>query len=352
MDVETKLDLIRAEPLEEIITEPELREVLETNSKPKHYIGLEISGMPHIGHLLFGGKKVNDFAKAGIETQILLADWHTVANNKMGGDWDKIKEVAKFYRDLFGFFCPKTKVILGTDLYAQTKDYWEKLIQIARRTTMARATRMLVIEGRSEKESLHVSQYIYPIMQATDIWALDVDLPHAGMDQRRVHVFAKEAFKNMKMKKIVPLHHHLMPAMNEPPQFSSEAPKEEQVAALKMSKSKPGSFISVLATESEIAQAVNKAWCPEGVVEDNPVLLLSKYVILPMQGKLHVERTAEHGSDVDYTNFEQLAADYGAKKLHPVDLKAATAASLTDIMEPVTKKFGSQRTEIAGLLSS
>ncbi len=352
MDVESKLDLIKAEPLEEVITEPELRSMLETNSKPKHYIGLEISGMPHIGHLLFGGKKVNDFAKAGIETQILLADWHTIANNKLGGDWEKIKEVAKFYRDLFGFFCPRAKIILGSDLYPQTKGYWEKLIQISRRTTMARATRMLVIEGRSEKDSLHVSQYIYPIMQTADIWALDVDLPHAGMDQRRVHVFAKETFKEMKMKNIVPLHHHLMPSLTEPPRFDAEAPKEEQVAALKMSKSKPGSFISVLATKSEISDTVNKAWCPAGVVENNPVLLLSKYVILPISGALHVERKSEHGGDIDYTAYEQLAADFQSKQLHPVDLKSATSAALAGRRKPITDKFGAQRVAMSKLLSS
>ncbi len=352
MDVEGKIELIKEEPLEEIITEPELREVLETNTKPKHYIGLEISGMPHIGHLLFAGKKINDFAKAGIETQILLADWHTVANNKLGGDWEKIKQVSKFYRDLFSLFCPKARIVLGSDLYPQTKNYWETLIQVSRRTTMARATRMLVIEGRSEKESLHVSQYIYPIMQTTDIWALDVDLPHAGMDQRRVHVFAKEVFKEMRMKKIVPLHHHLMPSLVEPPQFKADMPKEEQVAALKMSKSKPGSFISVLATESEVKDTMNKAWCPEGVVENNPVLLLDKYVVLPMLGELRVERKAEHGGDVDYTSYEQLENDYHAKKLHPLDLKAATASSLSDILKPVTQKLGGQRLSLSKLLAS
>ena len=100
---------------------------------------------------------------------------------------------------------------------------------------------MLVIEGRSEKDALHISQYIYPIMQTADIWALDADLPHAGMDQRKVHVFAKETFKDMKMKTIVPLHHYLIPSLLEPPKITEDMSKEEQVAANKMSKSRPGS---------------------------------------------------------------------------------------------------------------
>ncbi len=351
MDIETKLDLIKSEPLEEVITDPELKQLLETNDRPKHYLGMEISGMPHIGHLLFGGKKFNDFEKAGIETQLLLADWHTMANNKLGGDWDKIKKVSGFYRKLFNIFCPKTKVILGSDLYEKTDGYWEMLIQIARRTTMARATRMLIIEGRSEKDSLHVSQYIYPIMQAADIWALDADLPHAGMDQRRIHVFAKDTFKDMKMKGIVPLHHHLMPSLVEPPKFNPDLPKEEQVAAMKMSKSKPGSFISVLATDDEIRSTMNKAWCPEGIVEENPVLLLNKYVIMPISGKLSVERKMEHGGDVEYTSYGQLVGDYQAKKLHPMDLKASTARALIGIMKPIQGAFEKDRSDILEMLA-
>lgn len=350
MDIESRLDLIKSEPLEEVITEPELRELLETHKTLKHYVGLEMSGMLHIGHVLFGGKKINDFAKAGIETQILLADWHTMANNKLGGDWERIKKVANFYREVFNVFCPNTKIILGSDLYRDNNEYWEMLMQIARRTTMARATRMLVIEGRSEKDTLHVSQYIYPIMQTADIWALGVDLPHAGIDQRRVHVFAKEAFKDLRLRKIVPLHHRLVPSLLEPPKLEGMS-KEEKTIALKMSKSKPGSYISILATEEEIRNTLNKSWCPEGVAEDNPVLMLCQCLILPMKGTLHVERTREHGGSVDYSSFLDLSSDFKSKKLHPADLKSAVADLLIDILDPIRRRFSNNRDEILKLVS-
>jgi tyrosyl-tRNA synthetase len=352
VDIETKLELIKAEPLEEILTEPELRQILETNDRPKHYLGMEISGMPHIGHVLFGGKKFNDFSKAGIETQFLLADWHTMANNKLGGDWDRIKKASEFYRKLYGIFCPKTKIILGSDLYKQNDEYWKTLMQISRRATMARATRMLVIEGRSEKDTLHVSQYIYPIMQAADIWALDADFPHAGMDQRRVHVFAKEVFRDMKFKEIVPLHHHVMPSLLEPPKLSDNMSKEEKVVAMKMSKSRPGSMIGILSTEEEIESILNKAWCPEGVIEDNPVLSLSKWVIFPIEGKLDVERKKEHGGDIEYTNYAEVVQDYQTKKLHPMDLKSATAKSLIKITKPIRDAFSREREEILKLVTA
>ena len=351
MDIETKIELIKSEPLEEIITEPDLRALLETNSKPKHYIGLEISGMPHIGHILVAGKKINDLAKAGVQTTVLLADWHTVANNKLGGDWERIIKASKFYRELFNTVCPDTKVILGSDLYKDNDEYWKLMVQIARRTTIARATRTLVIQGRSEKDTLHVSQYLYPMMQVADISALDVDIPHAGMDQRRIHVLAKEVFESLKMKKIVPIHHHLLPSLAEPPKITDDAQKEEIVAAMKMSKSKAGSAIPILADYKEVDSIIKTAWCPEGVVDQNPVLLLCKYVIMPTSGEFRVERDAKFGGDVTYTSYSSIESDFASKKLHPMDLKNAVAQSISSIMLPITSKFRHRKAELQQLFA-
>src|SRR5271156_2859058 len=198
MDIDEKIKLIKSEPTEEIITEERLKNLLETKAHPKHYLGIEISGMPHIGHVLVAGKKINDLDKAGVKTQIWLADWHTMANNKLGGDWDRIIKASKFYKELFKAFCPNTDILLGSEVYHNNDDYWKMIIQMSRRVTLARATRTLVIMGRNEKDTLHVSQYLYPIMQAADIEVLDADIPHAGMDQRKVHVLALELFKELK----------------------------------------------------------------------------------------------------------------------------------------------------------
>ncbi len=339
MDIETKLEIVKSEPFEEAITEDELRSLLEAKEHPVHYLGLEISGMPHIGHLLFGGKKINDLRRIGAKTQILLADWHTVANMKMDSDWDRIRKASDFYRKMFNVFCPGTEVVLGSDLYHNNDEYWKELMNAAVRTTMARATRTLIIEGRSQTDTLHVSQYIYPIMQAIDIHTLGVDIPHAGMDQRRVHVLAKELFKDLGFGSIVPLHHHLMPAMTSQLKFREGESKEEKVADMKMSKSKPGSSISVVSTAEEIGRTINGAWCEARVVEGNPVLLLCRYAILPIEGKLAVERKREHGGDRTYSSYHELEADFSSGKLHPADLKSAVAASLDRIIAPVRKEL-------------
>lgn len=339
MDIEGKMALIKSEPLEEVITDADLRSILEGNSHPKHYIGLEISGMMHLGSLFVNGKKINDFDKAGVKTQVLLADWHTIANNKFSGDWERIIKASEFYRKAFEKVCPNTKIILGSDLYKNNDEYWKALMRFSVRTTMARATRTLVIQGRSQKDTLHVSQYIYPMMQVTDILALDVDIPHAGMDQRKVHVLAKELFKDTKLKTIAPVHHHLLQSLLKPPEFAKDASKEDEVVATKMSKSKPGSAILVMASDSEIIKTIGSAWCPEKVIEMNPVLELCKYLIIPMKGTLKIERKKEYGSDIEYSDYKELETDYRNGKLHPVDLKNGVARSIISIVDPVRKEF-------------
>lgn len=337
MDIDTKIDIVKSEPTEEILTEEQLRSLLETNDSPNHYIGLEISGMLHIGHVLVAGKKINDFAKIGAKTNIFLADWHSFANNKLGGDWDRIINGSKFYKKLFNIVCPDAKIVLGSELYQDNDDYWKEVMKLATKTTMARATRTLLIEGRKENDTLHVSQYLYPMMQAADLVAMDIDIAHAGMDQRRIHVLAKEVFKSQGLKDIVSVHHHLLASMLKPPlDIPENSTKEEIVAEMKMSKSKPGSAISILATDEEIKKTIAGAWCPERTAAGNPVLELCKYLIVPQDGKLNITRDDKFGGDVEYVSYTDIEKDFVEGKLHPTDLK-------NGVYEVLSRKIGDVR---------
>ena len=49
VDIERKIELVKRKPLEEVVTEEDLRSSFENYKHPKHYIGLEISGKVHLG---------------------------------------------------------------------------------------------------------------------------------------------------------------------------------------------------------------------------------------------------------------------------------------------------------------
>lgn len=342
MDVEERLELVTREPTEEVITTDELRNLLQTKSRPRHYIGLEISGVLHLGSLILTGFKINDFIKAGIETTVFLADWHTYINDKLGGDWTKIKQVSEYYSDAFNFFCPGVRVVLGSDLYKKLGEgYWEDFVRFSKQMTLARTMRSLTIMGRSGSEkNMDLSQLFYPPMQSVDIKALELDIVHSGMDQRKIHMLVREIFPKFGWKVPVLVHHHLLPGLSEPVKMGlSEDIDEDSRLSSKMSKTKPTSGILVHDDEKTIREKIAKAFCPVGIVDGNPVLELVRYVVFHENKEFVLDRPAKYGGSVTYGTYKDVETDFMAKKIHPMDLKSATAGYISKIIAPVQRHF-------------
>jgi tyrosyl-tRNA synthetase len=338
LDTETKIDLIKRPPLEEILTEDELRQLLQINEHPQHYQGFEISGLLHLGNLVVSGFKINDFIKAGIRCQAYLADWHSFINNKFSGNWDKILTAAKYYAKAFEFFCPGVKIVVGSELYHNNDEYWRNLLRLSKHMTLTRTLRCMTIMGRSESEKLDLSQYFYPPMQALDVKEIGADIPHGGMDQRKAHVLAREVFPKMGWQKPVAVHHHLLMGIAEPVKLETED-KLDQVIASKMSKSKPWTAIFIHDNEEQIKAKLKKAWCPEKQVEMNPILEIAKHVVFHETDTFKVERPAKFGGTVEFIGYPELQEAYGNGKLHPQDLKNAVAVELARILEPIRRHF-------------
>ncbi len=350
MDVDERLALIMREPTEEVVTEDELRALIETKAHPKHYIGLEISGTLHIGSLVMTGFKINDFVKAGINTTIFLADWHTYINDKMGGDWDRIKKVSQYYTEAFKFFCPGVNLMLGSDLYKRTEDYWENFVHFSKHMTLARTMRSLTIMGRSEAEkNLDLSQLLYPPMQSVDIKALDLDIVHAGMDQRKIHMLVREIFPKLGWKVPVLVHHHLLPGLSEPLRTSFDEGTDADTKLLsKMSKSKPASGILIHDDEKTIRNKIGKAFCPvEVTAGNNPILELVRYVVFREFDEFVIERPTKYGGSISYTSYKDIEHDFVTKKIHPMDLKNSTATYINKIIEPIRKHFKGREPQLS-----
>ena len=346
MDVTEKVDLIAKPPTEEIVTKEDLLELLKTNSKPKHYIGLEISGFLHLGSLISTGFKINDFIQAGVNCTVFLADWHTLLNDKLGGSFENIRKVSKYYEDAFKLVCPGVNIVLGTDLYDSKKEYWSELVQIAKHMSLARTMRTLTIMGRSENdEKIDLAKLLYPAMQAADIHSLDLDIVHAGMDQRKIHMLVKDVFPKMKWKVPVAVHHKLLPGLTKP----AEVKPDGEVA--KMSKSDPNAGVFIHNSDDEIRTKIKKGFCEEGSIENNPVLEIAKNVIFHEFDTVSIERPEKFGGNVSYDNFASMESDFAQKKLHPSDLKQAVGESLVKIISPIREKL-SLSEELSNLIKN
>jgi tyrosyl-tRNA synthetase len=330
LDITEKVELVERPPTEEVVTHEELMELFKTNSSPKHYIGLEISGFLHLGSLISTGFKINDFVKAGVNCTIFLADWHTMINDKLGGDWDTITKVSKYYENAFKLVCPGANIVLGSDLYDSRKEYWKEFMKFTKHMSLKRTMRTLTIMGRSEEESkIDLAKLLYPPMQAVDIHSLDLDIVHAGMDQRKIHMLVREIFPKMNWKVPVAVHHKLLPGLSKP------VDSENSQSLGKMSKSDPNSGIFIHNTDDEIRKKINKAWCEEANIQNNPLLEISKNVILHEFDEMKVERPGKFGGDVNYTDYSQLESDFAAKKLHPTDLKQTVGNHLVKMIAPI-----------------
>ncbi|NDB62976.1 MAG: tyrosine--tRNA ligase [Nitrososphaeria archaeon] len=332
MDVTSKVDLIMRPPTEEAVTQEELTNLFQTNSKPRHYIGLEISGFLHLGSLISTGFKINDFIKAGVDCNVFLADWHTLINDKLGGNWETISKVSQYYEKAFKTVCPGVNIIRGSELYDSHKEYWKNFVLFTKHMTLARTMRTMTIMGRSESEDkIDLSKLLYPPMQAVDIHTIDVDIAHAGMDQRKIHMLVREIFPKMKWKVPVAVHHGLLPGLTEPVATDDEA-------GTKMSKSKPASGVFIHDSDDEIKSKIKKAWCEQGNIK-TALLSIARHVLFHELSELTVERPEKFGGNVTYTNYSQLESAFAESKLHPMDLKNLVAENLVKIVGPIRDKL-------------
>ena len=334
MDIEERYALVTRNS-EELISEDELRAVLAKDTQPTAYIGFEPSGLVHMGWALVAGK-IRDLAQAGFKVTVFWADWHAYINDKLGGDLDNIRTCARYMEDCFiALGIPKDKVQFryASEVVSEV-EYWETVIKVAKVTSLSRVKRAMTIMGRSEDEAeVDSAKLFYPILQATDIFVMDLDLAYAGLDQRRAHMLARDAADKLGWHKPIALHTPLLPGLKGGDRMNP--------AASKMSKSDPNSSINIHDDRDSIAKKMKKAFCPtDAETEDeNPVLMLCRYVIFPRNGRLDIDRPEKYGGPVSYETYEDLTKAYFAGELSPVDLKSGVTDGLAKTLEPVAEYF-------------
>jgi len=316
----------------EVVTEEEVRELAEDPEGKRVYVGYEPSGVLHLGHLLTANKLM-DLQDAGMEVVVLLADVHAYLNDK--GTFEEIRDTAGQMKEQFlayGLDEDQTEFVLGSS-FQLDEDYELDLHAMQVETSLKRAQRAMA-EIQSG-ETAKVSHVVYPLMQALDIEYLDLDLAIGGMDQRKVHMLAREELPSVGYEKRPVLHTPIIGDLG--------------TGDGKMSSSSGGVTISMEDSTEDLEEKVNQAFCPptrdpEGETV-NPVLELFQYHVFPRFEEVVVERPDEYGGDLVYEDYEALAADLESGELHPADAKGALASALDDLVEPGRKRLREIRGE-------
>ncbi len=323
MDEEERNKLITSNAVE-VLGEEKLNDLFK-EKQPVVYCGYETSGEVHMGHLVTI-TKLMDLERAGCKVKILFADWHTWLNQK--GDWDWVKKQVETWKRAFkaaGLKDPE--FVLGTE-FQRDLDYVDDLLKLSQATTLNRALRSMQQVAR-DLEHAHVSQVIYPLMQILDIKYLGVDIVQSGIEQRKIHMLGQEVFEPiLGYKKPIFVHTPLIPALQGPD-------------AGKMSSSNDSTLISVRDDAKSIRKKLNKAYCPEKDIKENPVLMIAQLIIFPrLEGRAFViDRPEKFGGRLEYLTFKDLENAY-SDGLHPLDLKMAVADYLIEILMPIRNAFG------------
>ncbi len=251
--------------------------------------GYSLHGMMHVGQGLVCGGKIQDLISAGFQFTIFLADYHSMINNKYGGDLQKIRTTGEYFQHCFtAIGVPKEKVeyVWASDL-ADRKEYWERVLRVARTVSTQRVLRAIPIMGRDMKsKDTDAAAIFYPCMQAADIFEMKLDVACAGIDQRKAHILAREAGERLGWDR-----------------------------------------------------KIQRAFCPAGVVEGNPILEYYRILVFRDSASFELERDPKYGGSMEFETYPQLEKAFATGKIHPKDLKTNISRILSEKLAPVRDYF-------------
>lgn len=322
MNINEKLYLITRNTAE-ILTKRELTNLLENKNNISAYYGTAPTGPVHIGYFI-PLSKIFDFSKAGITAKILIADIHAALDD-LKSKWEELEIKTEYYQKCIQLAFPwykEPKFVKGSD-YQLNKDYFSDVLKLSTYSTLKRAMRAASEVTRMKNPK--VSELIYPLMQALDEEYLNVDIQLGGIDQRHIMIFAREYLPKLGYRKRIEIMTPLVASLQGP--------------GTKMSASNPMSHIKVYDSIENIKLKIKKAYCPEGIIEENPIIQICQFIVFPIKNKMKIERPKKYGGDIEFEDYKELEKAYIEKRIHPADLKQATINYLIDIFKNVRKYF-------------
>ncbi len=325
MDIGKKFQLIKRNT-QEIVTEEELKKLLEEKKNPIVYWGTSVTGKPSLAYF-FPLLKLSDFIKAGFRIKVLLADLHGALD---GTPWVVLEKRYRYYKEAItqifkalGTDLKKIEFVKGSEFQLKP-EYSFDVLKMATMTSIRdckRAAAEVVKFGNNPK----LGGVIYPIMQALDEEYLEVDVQFGGLDQRKILMFARENLPKLNYNVRVEIMNPMIPGL----------------VGKKMSSSIPKTKIDLIEDDKSIKEKINKAECVAGD-PNNGLMAFLKYVIMVIKEDKNesfvVRRDKKYGGDMKFDNYKEIEQAFVKKQLHPLDLKNAVAKEFSALLKGINKK--------------
>ena len=321
-----KLDLISRNTVE-ITKREELSKLLSSNKKPTAYLGAAPTGKVHLGYFL-QAVKIKDMIDSGIEFKYLLADIHAYLDDRKS-PMELTIHRSKYYKEAMsailksiGVDLKKIKFVLGSS-FQKKPDYVFDLYKLMGKVKVKRAMRASS-EVVRQIENPDLGSLNYALMQVIDVHHIGADIALSGIDQRKIYMLAREAVKSLGHNKPICI---FMPLIG----LNQDGSK--------MSASDKNKVITIHDSVKSMRKKINSAYCPEKVIENNGLLDIIKYIILPVENKFIIDRKPEFGGRVDYLSYDNITSDYKKGKIHPADLKYSVGNYFEKYFSTIQKHF-------------
>lgn len=343
-----------------------LLELLEHEELVRSYLGIEPSSdKPHIGHILpliqmgylrqlYGDK---------IRVNILIADVH----------YEKAKQISMYdekerqrtlhnvicMRDTFKKLFPFAEIVIGREFqggkdigyglrcdHVTRENYAEDTREMKKYVTEKRARRAVSTLIRKEEDDVFVLANLdYPIYQAVDLKNVGgkrdesgifigepVDLVFAGPDQTHTYGLAIDNAKHIRLKTPAFLYSRLITSLAGP--SSGKMSKSDARAG------REHSIIWYDDTRDAIEEKMSMAFCPERIVENNPVMELFKYFASqfhPFSECVCVRKGGKYGTDMVKMTPDQFLKSYQRGEIGPTPAKELLTYTLSSIIESMSR---------------
>ena len=310
---------------EEVVTTDEVRNILKDKPDFNFYYGTAPTGPFHFAYMIPLNKLI-ELAKLGGKGTILLADYHAHLDDQKTA-FDEMEIRSKYYEECIkGIFGKDANLLeyLRGSTYQTKPDYVEDLFKIAAKVTTKRALRAASEVVRMSGDA-KVSGLMYPLLQILDVKYLNADITVGGIDQRNIYMLGRELLESVGFHKGSYIFMPLLPSL--------------KGGGSKMSASDPTSHIRVTDSEKDIRSTIKKAYCPAGILEQNPITSTMRYIIFPRYTKIVIKRSEKFGGDLEFTSIDEFEKQYSENKLHPMDVKQAVSEYLVELLEPARSYF-------------
>lgn len=327
LSVQQRFDIVRSVGIE-CTKDEELYSLLADCINPVAYDGFEPSGRMHIAQGLLRAVNANKLTKAGFTMIIWIADWFALMNHKMDGDLEKIKEVGRYFIEVWkccGMDMSRVRFLWTSDeINSRPDEYWSTVIDIASWATIGRIKKCMQIQGRGEDkfEGETSSHIFYSAMQCADIFFLGADVCQLGLDQRKVNMLARDYSSAKGIRPPVILSHGMLPGL-----------KKGQE---KMSKSDPGNAIFMEDSREEVEVKIRKAFCEDRNLEFNPCMDYLEQLVFPLSESVSC---SFDGIEYMFSSIGSVRESFGSGQIDSRILKLLLSNGINNLLEPVRRHF-------------